>query len=324
MTALSLLAILVAAAAAALILALGWQMLRTQSIARSAERLVPPAGRFAEIGRDRLHYVEAGAGRPIVFIHGLGAQLHHFTATVFPRLSADFRLVALDRPGSGYSTRPLDADAGIFAQARAVRGLIDALGLERPLVVGHSLGGAVALALAAEAPQAISGLALIAPLTRHREQVPPAFAGLYIPSPLRRWLTAHTVAVPAALKMADAVLAYVFSPQQPAADYMIAGGGWLGLRPSHIYATCSDFVALDRDMPILEQRLGSIDRPVGVLFGTSDNVLSYALDGASLPARLTGAALTTLDGIGHMPQFVAPEDTETFIRKVADLAFAGR
>lgn len=270
-----------------------------------------------DVGETRIHYVEKGSGPSILFIHGLGAQHRQFSATLFDGLARDFRVVALDRPGSGYSTRPLTANAGVFAQAAAIKALIDSLGMDRPLVVGHSLGGAVALALAVAHPVSISGLALIAPLTRHRPRTPPALASLDIASPLKRWLVAHTVAVPGALKMADATLSYVFAPQSAPTDYMIAGGGWLGLRPSHIYATCSDVVALANDMPDLERRIGGITLPVSVLFGTADNVLSYEQDGASIPSRLPGTALVTLKGVGHMPHIVAVEDTMAFVREAA-------
>src|SRR5439155_4541110 len=79
--------------------------LATLWIAAKAERLVPPVGKFIEIDGNRIHYVDQGEGRPIVFVHGLGAQLHHFRHTLFGRFGPGYRLIALDRPGSGYSGR---------------------------------------------------------------------------------------------------------------------------------------------------------------------------------------------------------------------------
>ncbi|TGR73856.1 alpha/beta hydrolase, partial [Mesorhizobium sp. M2D.F.Ca.ET.223.01.1.1] len=84
-------------------------MLATWRIAAKAERLVPACGKFVEIGGNRIHYVEEGEGRPIIFLHGLGAQLHHFRHTLFGRFGAGYRLIALDRPGSGYSVRASSA-----------------------------------------------------------------------------------------------------------------------------------------------------------------------------------------------------------------------
>src|ERR1043165_3664933 len=74
-------------------------MIATWRIAAKAERLVPACGKFVEIDGNRIHYVEEGDGRPIVFVHGLGAQLHHFRHTLFGRFGPGYRLIALDRPG---------------------------------------------------------------------------------------------------------------------------------------------------------------------------------------------------------------------------------
>ncbi len=84
----------------------GYFVLATRRISAQAERAVPASGKFLQLGRHNIHYADEGQGRPILFIHGLGAQLHHFRHTLFSRLDDEFRLVALDRPGSGYSTRP--------------------------------------------------------------------------------------------------------------------------------------------------------------------------------------------------------------------------
>ncbi|MGD9916221.1 MAG: alpha/beta fold hydrolase, partial [Rhizobiaceae bacterium] len=108
-------------AVAAVVVAYVW---RTQRIAREAERLVPVAGKFVTIDGNRIHYVERGIGPPILFIHGLGAQLHQFTATLFPKLDG-FRLVAIDRPGAGYSTRASGASGKPTEQARIIAGVID-------------------------------------------------------------------------------------------------------------------------------------------------------------------------------------------------------
>lgn len=310
-----------AAIVAAALLAAAVQVWRTQRIAAEAERTVPPAGRFVDVDGNRIHYVEKGEGRPILFIHGLGAQLHQFRAPLFGRLEG-FRLIAIDRPGSGYSVRAPGASGRLSEQARVVRGFIEALGLERPLVVGHSLGGAVALALAIEHPEAVSGLALLSPHTHHTRKVSPEFAPLYIRSPLKRWLVAQTVAVPASQKLAAQTLAYVFGPQEAPDDYMTEGGGQLGLRPSHFFGASTDIVDLiDDDTPV-ESRYGEIGVPVGILFGTADRVLDHRVHGTEMVDRIPGLDLELAEGVGHMPQFAEPERTAAFIRRIAARAFA--
>lgn len=307
---------------AAIVAVLGF-MLATWRIAARAERLVPACGKFVEIDGNRIHYVEEGGGRPIVFLHGLGAQLHHFRQTLFGRFGAGYRLIALDRPGSGYSVRAGGASGRLPEQAEVVRRFIEQLGLERPLVVGHSLGGAVALALAIEHPTAISGIALLAPLTHLEARARQKFDLLYVPSRLWRRVLARTVAIPVSLKYAEPTMKFIFSPQAVPGDYMIVGGGWLGLRPAHFHATSTDFVAVEEDLGRLEQRYGEIVMPAGILFGADDRVIGIAAHGDPMPGRIKQLDFERVQGLGHMPQFVEPERVVAFIQRVAERAFAG-
>lgn len=293
----------------------------TRRIAADAERRVPPFGKFVDVDGNRIHYVDSGEGRPILFIHGLGAQFHQFRHPLFPHLDREFRLVALDRPGSGYSVRARGAGAGISEQARVVVGFMRKLGLEKPLVVGHSLGGIVALAIAIEHPGSISGLALLSPYTRYSDETAPEFAAMAIAQPWRRWLVSRTIGIPMALKAAPQVLDLVFGPQSMPADYPVAGGGFSGLRPSHFYATSSDLVAIGLDMPRLQARYGEIGMPVGILFGTADRVLPHKANGADMAGRIPGLDLELLDGIGHMPQYAATDRVVAFIRRIAARPF---
>ncbi|HTV66976.1 MAG TPA: alpha/beta fold hydrolase [Rhizobiaceae bacterium] len=306
---------------AALIALVGYSVFTTRRIVANAEKAAPPRGTYIEIEGNRIHYVEQGEGRPILFVHGLGAQLNHFRAPIFPLLSG-YRLVALDRPGSGYSTRVRGGKATLTEQARLVAKFIDALKLDRPLLVGHSLGGAVSLMTALNHPDKVAGLALVAPLTAHRDDIPPQFQALAIRSDLKRWLLSQTLAVPKSLQYAEQTLTFVFGPQKWPDDYGTEGGGWSGLRPSHIYASGTDFVALEHEMPAIEKRYGELKMPVGILFGTADRVLEYDRHGLAMRDKVKGLELELLDGIGHMPQFVAAEKTAAFIKRMAAKSFA--
>ncbi len=163
------------------LVAMGFVLRRfTQRVARRAQAAVPPDGQFLDIGAQRVHYVDFGHGPAIVFVHGLCGQLRNFAYLPLAALSRTHRIVLVDRPGSGYSTRSAQSDGDLGAQADAIAGLIDALGLGRPLVVGHSLGGAISLALALDHPQRVGALALIAPLTQPVAEPPAAFRSLAI------------------------------------------------------------------------------------------------------------------------------------------------
>src|SRR5687768_2438886 len=83
---------------------------------RRVQRLVPPDGGFIEVEGARLHVLDRGTGQPIVLIHGLGGQLRNFHRLV-DNLAEEFRVIAVDRPGSGYSTAAPGAPANLRAQA---------------------------------------------------------------------------------------------------------------------------------------------------------------------------------------------------------------
>jgi pimeloyl-ACP methyl ester carboxylesterase len=123
---------------------------------------LPPRGKFIDIDGVRLHYIDKGSGPTLLLIHGLAGQVLNFTHSLLSRLTHDFRVVILDRPGSGYSLRPDATLAPLAAQARIISRFCQALGLERPVIVGHSLGGVIALALALDHPEQVGALALIA------------------------------------------------------------------------------------------------------------------------------------------------------------------
>lgn len=310
----------VAVAFAAAILVAGYFFYATRRLAGHAERLVPPPGKFVTIDGHRIHYVERGHGRPILFVHGLGGTQFHFQP-LYAGLEKDFRLIAPDRPGSGYSTRKGLKPASPKEHADFIATFIERLGLEKPLVVGHSLGGAVALALALDHPDAISGLALISPLTQREGKVAPEFADLDLRSPLTRRLVAHTRAIPNSIKAAPVVLDYVFGPQKPPADYAVAGGAMSVLRPSHFFATSTDFAAIDEVMLTQQSRYGELRLPVGVLVGTADRVIDWERHSRALEGVVAGLELEALKGIGHMPQYADTERVVAFIRRMAERAF---
>lgn len=301
-------------------LAAGYFVLATRRIAERAERTIPPAGKFIDIGGNQIHYVEQGEGRPIVFVHGLGGQLHHFRHPTFPTLPG-YHLIALDRPGSGYSVRAAGASARLPEQARVVADFIATLGLEKPLLVGHSLGGAVALTVALNHPEAISGVVTLAPLTHMEDAIRAEFKALYIKSTPKRWLIANTTAVPASLKYAPQTLDFVFGPQKWPEDYIIAGGGMLGLRPSHFFATSSDIVAIEQDLGAIEKRYGEITVPAAMMFGSGDRVLDHKRHGLPMRDKIAGLDFVLLDGHGHMLQFMAKGEVADLVKRTAQKAF---
>ena len=289
------------------------------AMARRIEKAVPPQGAFLDLDGERLHVLDKGAGRPVVLIHGLSGQIGNFTHSLVGRLCGDFRVVAFDRPGSGYSTRLLDAPAGVRAQAATLAKAIHALKLERPVIVGHSLGGSIALAIALDHPDCASALALISPATHPMAMPPLLFRGLAVRSPMLRRFVACTLATPAGLVGRNWGNRQVFAPEPPPADFGTAGGGLLALRPGNIYASSSDMMAAmgGRDeIESMTRRYGSLRMPIGILFGRFDSILDYREQGEAMKRKLPSLDLEIVDG-GHMLPITQPDVVAGFIRRMA-------
>jgi pimeloyl-ACP methyl ester carboxylesterase len=287
--------------------------------ARRVEIAVPPQGRFLDLDGERVHYLDKGAGPALFLIHGLSGQLRNFAYALVDRLARDFRVVAVDRPGSGYSTRPAGADASLRAQAQSLAKVIRALKLDRPLIVGHSLGGAIALAIALDNPDCVSGLALIAPLTEVVKTPPEPFRALAISSRLVRSIVAWTLATPFEMLTADWAIKQVFAPEKAPPDFATAGGALLGLRPRTFYAASSDLLAVNNGFAEMIRRYPSLSVPVGILFGRDDRLLDYRLHGRAMKEKIPNLHLEVVEG-GHMLPITAPDLVADFVRRVAGMA----
>jgi pimeloyl-ACP methyl ester carboxylesterase len=293
-------------------------MLFAANTARKVEAALPPRGQFIAIDGQRLHYVDSGgAGPAIVMIHGLGATLWNYTYALVDMLSGEYRVIAVDRPGSGYSTRADDAPARLGAQADTLAKFIRALGLKQPLLVGHSLGGGLSLKIALDHPDCAGALALIAPFTQVQDDVPEPFQRLVIDSRAMRKIIAWTLAIPLGIRNAPKLLKMVFGPDAVPADFPIRGGGLLGLRPTAFYNTSSDLVAANEDVPGMVQRYGGLTIPLGMLYARGDQVLDYRKQGEAMKQQCPALELVLLDGHGHMLPVTAPEATADLIRRVA-------
>ncbi|MCK0715140.1 alpha/beta fold hydrolase [Chromohalobacter sarecensis] len=293
----------------------------THALARDAEARLPPRGGFIDTSGGRLHYVDVGQGPPLIMIHGLGGQLQHFTYALIEALSNDFRVIAIDRPGSGYSDVTDNERARLPCQARALHEAWRALGVERPLVVGHSMGGAVALTLALEYPQEVAGLALLAPLVAQVSDVPPAMRLLAIRSPRRRRWMAETLAIPLTRVTSRQALAQVFAPEAVPADYATRGGGLLALRPQAFHAASTDLAMLEHELPRQVSRYVTLGVPLGVIFGAHDGILEPALHIEALQRSCPDMLVHVEPEAGHMLPIMRPDVTAAFIRRMAARAW---
>jgi pimeloyl-ACP methyl ester carboxylesterase len=284
---------------------------------RRIEAAVPSNGRFVEVEGERFHYVEEGKGPPLVMIHGLMGSSRNLTYALSGQLAEQFRVITLDRPGSGYSTRHTGTPADLPAQARQIAAFIKTLDLDNPLLLGHSLGGAISLALALDHPEAVGGLVLVAPLTHPQRRLPWVFLSLAVrPGWLRRWM-AHTLTMPIGLLTKGAVVKGVFAPDPAPADFATRGGGLLGMRPGNFYAASTEVNTLNDDLPGMVKRYPQLTLPIGLIYGSRDQLLDFRQHGQALADKIPGVKLQLVEGRGHMLPITATARVVEVVQQVA-------
>ena len=148
-------------ASAVAIGALAAMALVNRHLAKKAERENPAAGRFLDVDGVRLHYVERGSGEPLVLLHGNGSMIEDFESSGLIDLAArNYRVIVFDRPGFGHSDRPRNVVWTPDAQAELINHALERLDVSNAIVLGHSWGASVAVALALKYPDLVRGLVL--------------------------------------------------------------------------------------------------------------------------------------------------------------------
>jgi pimeloyl-ACP methyl ester carboxylesterase len=179
------------------------------------------------------------------------------------------------------------------------------------VIVGHSLGGAIALALALDHPEQVGALALIAPVTHQPESVPPPFDGLVIGSPLMRRLIAWTVATPLAIANRERALATLFGPQPVPEDFATRGGGLLSLRPRAFIGASTDVTAAEADLAAMPARYKDLTMPV------DDRILDPALHAQGFVTKVPDTDLEMIEGAGHMLLISSADQVAAFVARIA-------
>ncbi len=286
----------------------------------AAEQTHPPLGRFVEAAGERLHVLEKGDGPPVVLIHGASGNLRDFSFDLMDRIAAQgFRAVAFDRPGLGYSTRPRRGGDDPMIQARILIAGARAIDATPAVVVGHSYGGAVALAWALQAPQTTRGVVSVAGATHpwgggaglaYTLGSTMAFSGL-----VRRALSLVIDA-----DEPEAVLKRIFRPNPAPEGYARYVGVGLALRPGTFRNNAADLAALNGKLETQAPRYGQLAAPVEVIHGTADRTVWASVHAEPLARDAPQGRLTLLDGVGHMPHHVAPEAVIAAVQRLSPVA----
>jgi len=292
--------------------------LYTDAVVRRAEAEYPPFG-FVTVEGVRLHYVDEGSGQPVVFFHAANGHLRHFTMSpMFEPLTQEYRAVVFDRPGLGYSERPAREDATPAVQARLIHGALQQLGVEKPVLVGQSWGGSVALAYALEYPDDLSGVVLLGAVP-YPQRFSDPIAGL-VRVPVLGDLVAHTVYVPIGqsallpLTVKQGEQAGYFPPSDIRPPGYYDANAALVLRPTHIKAEAEQAALLYPSNEALSPRYGEIRAPVSIVIGDSD-VPAAVEQAPRLDEELVHSKMVVLPDTAHCHQFTDPEGIIATIRE---------
>ncbi len=253
----------------------------TDMLVNRAELKYPPDETVLVEGL-KLNYVRAGNGRPVVFIPGGSGLLQNFTLSpMFDAITADYQTIFFDRPGLGYSEKPYDETATPAVQARLLHGALQELGVDKPVLVGQSWGGVIALTYALDYPDDLAGIVLLgsSPYPRERHE---DYFDVIARMPVVGDLTLNTVYVPVGRYIvAPAILEQRvdnFAPLTAVPPTFEDLTLTIGLRSSHLKASAIENAVIPPALEGLSQRLGEVAAPVTIVAGTLD---THAFEQAS-------------------------------------------
>ncbi len=285
--------------------------------AADAEAENPPLGQFIEVDGVRLHYLEQGSGPPIVLLHGNGTMVEDFTLSgVVEALAKGHRVIAFDRPGFGHSDRPEGRIWDQGAQAELIHAALQKLGVEKPIVVGHSWGTMVATALALAHPESVERLVLM--------------SGYYYPTPRLDLPALAMPAVPGigtvlrntispllARAMWPLIRRTMFGPA-PVTESFLRWPVWMTLRPSQLRASAAETAMMVPGAWKRSDDYSMLKMPVTILAGDGDKIVNTHVQSERLHRDVPQSELRVIPGAGHMVHHIAPSEVIAAIAAAAD------
>jgi pimeloyl-ACP methyl ester carboxylesterase len=288
---------LVAAAATAGVLAIS--ALINRHLARNAESDNPPAGQFLEIDGVRLHYVERGSGPPLVLLHGNGSMIQDFESSGLIDLAAkNYRVIVFDRPGFGHSDRPRNVVWTPAAQAELINSALQRLGVSHAIVLGHSWGASVAVALALKHPKLVQGLVLASGY--YYPTLRPDVIAISAPAvPGVGDILGHTLSPLISRAMWPLLMAKIFGPRSVPKKFE----GFpkeMALRPSQIRASAAESALMIPDAFYFRDEYVNLKMPVVIVAGDEDRLVDIDAQSKRLHHDVPQSKFHRVLGSGHM------------------------
>ena len=267
-----------------------------------------------EVGKARIHYNDSGEGTAIVCLHGASSNARDMEESIVPLLAGDFRVVTVDRPGLGHSTRPGKDWWSPLDQANAVREVLQRLGIRRPVLLGHSWSGAVVLSYLLQYPGEVAGAILLSPATR-AWNLPPALSNRISRWPLAGTLFVRLLVLPIGSLVMGAGVRSVFHRGKTPRDYRQRTHLNMLLRPDTWRANADDLCRLNDYLKENSREYGRIRHPLLAIIGDHDRVVSNEIHTLGLRQQIPHLQIVSIAQSGHLPHHEEPEAVARLIRR---------
>ena len=274
------------------------------------QRAYPAQGSMIEVTGAGLNVLDIGprdaAGPPIVLIHGASSNLEAMRRPLGDRLAEHHRVILIDRPGHGWSTRADLADSTPAIQGRMIDEALEKLGIGAAIFVVHSWSGALGARIALDHPGRVAGLVLLAPVA-YPWRGGVGWYNRLVTTPVIGPLLAYTVTLPLGYFLAEPGARRVFLPQAMPEDFIARTATVLLLRPREFLANAWDLVTLRAAVDEQAPRYGDIRIPAVVISGDVDKTVTTNIHSRPFVKAVPGAKLIVLPDVGHMVQNAAPD-----------------
>jgi pimeloyl-ACP methyl ester carboxylesterase len=301
-----------AASAAIIVAALALSALFNRIASKKAERDHPATGKFVEVGGVRLHYVEEGQGEPLVLLHGNAGMIEDFASSgLIDRASRKYRVIVFDRPGFGHSERPRGTIWTHEAQAKLIHDALSNIGVARAVVLGHSWGASVAVAMAHKYPEMVSALILA--------------SGYYYPTvrgdvivlsgpslPVIGDIMSHTISPLLARVMRPVFVRKLFGPA-PVPKKFAGFPEEMALRPSQIRASAAESALMIPDALASGKSYADLKMPTAIIAGEGDRLININEQSARLNRDVIHSTLHRIPRVGHMVHQSATDEVMAVI-----------
>src|SRR6266702_6795701 len=295
---------------AVVVAALAVLALITQAGVLVLQRAYPVQGRIIEVAGATLNVVDIGprdtAGPPLVMIHGASSNLETMRQPLGDLLARKHRVILIDRPGHGWSTRAHAQDSTPAIQGGIIDEALEKLGVGAAVFVVHSWSGALGARMALDYPQRVAGLVMLAPVAYPW----PGGVGWYnkvVTTPVIGPLLAYTITLPLGFFLTESGSRGAFLPQIMPQDFVSNTATPLLLRPREFLANARDLVTLKAAVAEQAPRYANIGAPMVVITGDVDKTVSTNINSRPLVAAVPNAKLIVLPDVGHMVQNAAPD-----------------